>query len=74
MIQTDSLRQQDLAKTKGSLGVKRTNGVKFNESFYGPWTVNYSDGTTYYRGYRYERKNLGKWKHYNLDGSIKNSC
>jgi hypothetical protein len=45
-------------------GIQRTEGVKFKESFYGPWTVCNLNGSIIYNGLRYKQDKFGDWKYY----------
>lgn len=45
-------------------GVLATEGLVYNNSYYGPWIVRNKDGSIMYRGYRYENIDFGKWVYY----------
>lgn len=45
-------------------GIQRTEGIKFKDSFYGPWIVCNLNGSIMYNGLRYKQEKFGDWVYY----------
>jgi|GEM_PF-3700983 len=49
-------------------GTLATEGIVYNNDYYGPWTVRFVNGQVMYRGYRYQDEDFGDWIYYSEDG------
>ena len=63
--------QFELRSEVHSNGQKATEGILFNDHYYGPWFVWYPNGQLNYRGLRYMDNDFGKWEYFFEDGRAK---
>ena len=63
--------QFELRSEVHSNGQKATEGILFNDHYYGPWFVWYPNSQLNYRGFRYMDNDFGKWEYFFEDGKVK---
>jgi uncharacterized lipoprotein YehR (DUF1307 family) len=51
-------------------GHQATEGITYNDQYFGPWTVWYDNGQIMYRGYRFGNSDYGNWIYFTEQGEI----
>jgi hypothetical protein len=49
-------------------GRPATEGITYQDQYYGPWTVWYDNGQIMYQGYRYKNTDYGHWTYFTEQG------